>query len=352
MKEKIYLGTYTKGKSEGIYEIVLNTETKRLEEANLVAKIGNPTYLALSNGKDFLYAVSKTETGGGIAAFKKKPATSYENTATFFEKTSELIEENAAPPCYVAYDADRSLVYTTSYHDGFVSVYKADNKGNLTLTDVKQHEGSSVHENQEKAHAHYMDLTPDRKYLVACDLGTDSVYTYKVSEDGKLDLAARYTAAPGTGPRHLVFHPNSKYAYLVGELTSEIVVLAYNAAEGSFETVQTVSSIPDTHTTFNSGSAVRVTEDGRFLYSSNRGHNSIAVYAINEEGNTIERIQLIASEGDTPRDFALDPTEQFVVVGHQFTDKLTLFERDAETGLLTLIQKDVYAPEVVCITFE
>ena len=345
MKETIYLGTYTKGNSEGIYEIVLNTETKRLEEAKLVAKIGNPTYLALSNKKDILYAVSKTEKGGGIAAFKK-------NSDTTFEKISELIEENAAPPCYVAYDADRSLVYTTSYHDGFVSVYKTDSKGSLTLTDVKQHDGSSVHENQEKAHAHYMNLTPDRNYVVACDLGTDKVYTYKVSEDGKLDLAATYTADPGTGPRHLVFHPNGKFAYLVGELTSEIVVLAYNAAEGSFKTVQTVSSIPDTHTTFNSGSAVRVTEDGRFLYSSNRGHNSIAVYAINEHGDSIERIQLIASEGDTPRDFALDPTEQFVVVGHQSSDKLTLFERNAETGLLSLLQKDVYAPECVCVTFE
>mgnify|MGYP003408238953 FL=1 len=345
MKEIIYLGTYTKGNSEGIYEIVLNTETKRLEEAKLVAKIGNPTYLALSSEKDILYAVSKTEKGGGIAAFKK-------NSDTTFEKISELIEENAAPPCYVAYDADRSLVYTTSYHDGFVSVYKTDSKGSLTLTDVKQHDGSSVHENQEKAHAHYMNLTPDRNYVVACDLGTDKVYTYKVSEDGKLDLAVTYKANPGTGPRHLVFHPNGKFAYLVGELTSEIVVLAYNAAEGSFKTVQTVSSIPDTHTTFNSGSAVRVTEDGRFLYSSNRGHNSIAVYAINAYGDSIERIQLIASEGDTPRDFALDPTEQFLVVGHQSSDKLTLFERNAETGLLSLLQKDVYAPECVCVTFE
>lgn len=345
MKETIYLGTYTKGNSEGIYEIVLNTETKRLEEAKLVAKIGNPTYLALSNKKDILYAVSKTEKGGGIAAFKK-------NSDATFEKISELIEENAAPPCYVAYDADRSLVYTTSYHDGFVSVYKTDTNGSLTLTDVKQHDGSSVHENQEKAHAHYMNLTPDRNYVVACDLGTDKVYTYKVSEDGKLDLAVTYKANPGTGPRHLVFHPNGKFAYLVGELTSEIVVLAYNAADGSFKTVQTVSSIPDTHTTFNSGSAVSVTEDGRFLYSSNRGHNSIAVYAINEHGDSIERIQLIASEGDTPRDFALDPTEQFVVVGHQSSDKLTLFERNAETGLLSLLQKDVYAPECVCVTFE
>lgn len=352
MKETIYLGTYTKGNSEGIYEIDLNTETKRLEEAKLVAKVGNPTYLALSNGKDILYSVSKTEKGGGIASFKKKPTTTYENTPTFFEKTSELIEENAAPPCYVAYDADRSLVYTTSYHDGFVSVYKADNKGNLTLSDVKQHEGSSVHENQEKAHAHYMNLTPDHNFLVACDLGTDSVYTYKVSEEGKLDLASTYKANPGTGPRHLVFHPNGQFAYLVGELTSEIVVLAYNAAQGSFETIQTVSSIPDTHTTFNSGSAVRVTEDGRFLYSSNRGHNSIAVYAINDSGDSIERIQLISSEGDTPRDFALDPTEQFVVAGHQNSDKLTLFERDAETGLLSLLQKDVYAPECVCVLFE
>lgn len=351
MKEKMYLGTYTRGNSEGVYEIVLNTETKRLEEAKLAAKVDSPTYLTLSNGNDIIYSVSKTEKGGGIASLKKTSAT-HEDTAVSFEKISELIEENAAPPCYVAYDADRSLVYSTSYHDGFVSVYKADDNGALTLTDVKQHEGSSVHENQEKAHAHYMDLTPDRNFLVACDLGTDSVYTYKVSEDGKLDLAATYTAAPGTGPRHLVFHPNGNFAYLVGELTSEIVVLAYDAAEGSFETIQTVSSIPESHTTFNSGSAVRVTKDGRFLYSSNRGHNSIAVYAINESGNSIERIQLIASEGDTPRDFALDPSEQFVVAGHQNSDKLTLFERDAETGLLTLLQKDVYAPEVVCIAFE
>jgi 6-phosphogluconolactonase len=178
------------------------------------------------------------------------------------------------------------------------------------------------------------------------------VYTYDVSAEGKLTEAAVYVAAAGTGPRHLVFHPNHQYAYLVGELDSSLTVLRYNEADGSFEEIQKVPTLPEDFTDFNSGAAVRVSKDGRFVYSSNRGHNSLVVFEVTEDGAGLNFIQRRSTEGDFPRDFDLDPTNKFLVCANQNSDNLTLYRRNAETGELTTIQKDVYAPECVCVLFE
>lgn len=343
MKEKVYLGTYTKRESKGIYEITLDTETKKLENLTLVAEAGNPTYLALTDDRSYLYGVLKEEAGNGIGMFRL----ANDGTA----KRVDVALLDGASPCYVAYDETRSLVYSANYHDGKISVYHTDKEGTITLSDRVKHEGSSVHENQDAPHTHYINVTPDKKYLVVCDLGTDGVYTYAVSDEGKLTEVNRFNAAPGTGPRHIVFSPDGAKAYLFGELSSEVVVLNYDSENGSFEHVQTVPTIPAEHTDFNSGAAIRISKDGKFVYASNRGHDSIAVFAVSPTDGTLQHVETVATEGHFPRDFDLDPTNQFVLVGHQESDNLTLFERNSETGKLTLVEKDVYAPEVVGVTF-
>lgn len=338
MTTKMLLGTYTRRKSEGIYSVELDTEKKELLNLTLLTKENSPTYLAVSDKKN-LYTVTSVDDQGGAAAYNSQ------------YKFLNAVTEEGAPLCYVAVDHARQLVYGANYHKGEVNVYKINEDGSLSATDAVFHqEATGPHANQNTAHVHYSDLTPDGR-LVVCDLGTDGVYTYDVSAEGKLTRVALFTATPGTGPRHLVFHPDGEYAYLFGELASTVVVLAYDAQAGAFTHVQTISTLPEDFTEFNGGAAIRISKDGRFLYASNRGHNSIAVFAVTNAGAKVERIQLISTQGDHPRDFALDPSEQFLVCANQNTDNLSLYERDAEKGTLTLIQKDFYSPETVCVLF-
>jgi 6-phosphogluconolactonase len=340
MSIELLLGTYTRRVSDGIYTIELNTETQALENLSLLAKVGSPTYLDTNEDKSIIYTIVNENDEGGIASLVKQADGTYTR--------KDQVMAAGAPPCYVAYDKNRELVYTANYHKGEVAVYKTDAEGNLELTDVDAHSGSSVHENQDAPHAHYTNLTPDEKYMVACDLGTDEVYTYEVNAEGKLTEVARLEVAPGTGPRHLVFHPTLDIAYIFGELSSDVVVVSYDADTGKFEILQTISTIPADHTSFNGGAAIRISSDGKFVYASNRGHDSLAIFETDTDGK-LTLVNYTPTEGETPRDFNLDPSEKYVIVGHQDSDNLTLFERNAEDGTLTLLEKDVEAPEVVCI---
>lgn len=298
----------------------------------------SPTYLAKSKAEN-LYTVTTVDGLGGAGA--------YDSTYQFLN----AVTEEGAPLCYVAVDETRQLVYGANYHKGEVNVYRIlDNGGIEAVESLYHQEETGPHKNQDHAHVHYTDLTPDQR-LVVCDLGTDRVYTYDVAENGKLTLAATFVAEPGTGPRHLVFHPTQPIAYLFGELDSTVSVLAYQE-NGSFEKLQKISTLPEDFTGENGGAAIRISNDGRFLYTSNRGHNSIAIFEISSNGEQLSAIQNISTEGDFPRDFALNSTNEFLVCANQNSDNLTLFTRDAQTGKLTLLQKDIYAPECVCVYFD
>jgi len=339
MIHKIILGTYTRRISQGIYQIELDTATETLNNLVLLTEETSPTYLTKSKN-DFLYSVTSRDDQGGLSSYD--PQNKFLNAVT----------EEGASPCYVAVDEVRQLVYGANYHKGELNTYKIKPNGSLEAAAALFHkEPTGPHKNQDKAHTHYTDLTPDQR-LAVCDLGTDRLYTYDVSETGEVDEVAVYVAEPGTGPRHLVFHPSGDIAYLFGELDSSVSVLAYDKTDGSFTQKQKVSTLPKEFDGENGGAAIRVSNDGRFLYASNRGHNSIAVFAISEDGLSIELIQNISTEGDFPRDFALSPDNKYVVAANQNSDNLTLYRRDNENGLLTMIQKDVFAPETVCVYFD
>lgn len=341
MSYTLYLGSYTKRESRGVHQITLDTDKNELTDYELIAEVDSPTYITFNADKSSLYTISKEENGGGLTAFSRQ------EDGHYVKRSANSSEASA--PCYIALDEGRNLLFTASYHAGYVSVYKESAEG-LTLVDRVKHEGSSVHENQAVPHVHYTDYSPDKKYLMVCDLGTDGVYSYTVSDEGKLTESARYTAKPGTGPRHLVFHPNGHTVYLLGELSSEVEILEYHSEDGSLTYQSRISMIPETHVTFNGGAAIRVSRDGKFVYASNRGHDSIVVYRV-EEDFSLSLVEYVPTEGNIPRDFNLSPDDAHLIVGHQDSDNLTLFKRDAETGMLTLVQKDVYAPECVCITY-
>lgn len=340
MMKKIILGTYTRRISEGIYTIDLDNEKGELTGLELATKENSPTYLTKSKAGN-LYTVTSIDGLGGAGA--------YDREFHFLNAVTEA----GAPLCYVAVDETRQLVYGANYHKGEVTVYRILEDGGLEATDSVFHqEETGPHKNQDHAHVHYTDLTPDNR-LVVCDLGTDRVYTYDVSKDGKLTAVAEFVAEPGTGPRHLVFHPiNPKIAYLFGELDSTVRVLQYDAEQGSFTEKQKISTLPEDFQGENGGAAIRISKDGQYVYASNRGHNSIAVFAVSPDEYTLENIQIISTEGDFPRDFALDPENDYLVCANQNTDNLTLYSRDAATGLLSVRQKDIYAPECVCVYFD
>lgn len=331
----IYFGTYTKRRSEGAYVADFDAQTGQLSNLELLVKENNPTYLALAKDGS-LYTVGATEAGGGIAAYDAK-----------FQLLNHVVEEGA-PLCYVSVDEERGLVYGANYHKGQVLVYKRRSDGSLTLADQVTHVGSGPHENQASAHAHYADLTPD-KYLVACDLGCDKVLTYQVDDNGALSPLASYQSTPGAGPRHITFHPTAKIAYLICELNSTIEVLIYDGL-GQFELLQSISTLPEEHTGFNGTAAIRISKDGQFVYASNRGHDSIAVYKVLGDA-TLELIEIVSSQGKTPRDFILSPDNQFLIVAHQDSDNVTVFSRNPENGKLTEISHDFQVPEAVCVAF-
>ncbi len=336
--EKVVFGTYTKRISKGLYTAELNTETGDLENITEFAELGSPTYTALSAaGK--LYAVDKQGDQGGVAVVDFATGTIEQ----------EVLAEGASP-AYLAVDEARQLLYSGNYHKGTLEVFAIAADGQITLTDTFQSEGSGPRPEQESAHVHFNNLTPDNRVVVV-DLGADKVYTFDVSAEGKLSLVTTFETEPGFGPRHIRFSPDGQYAYLLGELSSLLSVLKYDAATGSFTLVQTVSTKPADWTEHNGTAALRVSDDGKFVYASNRGHNSIAVFAVSEAGAHVERIQLISTEGDFPRDFALDPSQAWVVAANQNTDNVSVYRRDIETGLLELVHKDIAVPETVRVEF-
>jgi 6-phosphogluconolactonase len=344
MKKKFtgYIGTYTKGKSEGIYSFTLDTLTLKISDIQLAAKIDNPTYLTISQNKQYLYSVAKAGDLGGVASF---------TIADDLQLINQQMSEGA-PPCHVSTDNQNRYLFAGNYHKGTVEMYDLDMENGAIQPDPSfvTHIGTGPDVRQEKAHTHYTALTPDEKYLLVIDLGIDQLITYEIN-NGALTEVAHFAVKPGSGPRHLVFHPREPIAYLMTEFSSEVFVLHYHEKDGSFSLVQSISTIPADFDENNQGSAIHISSDGRFVYAANRGHNSIASFSVNEENQKLSFVEHTATKGNWPRDFALDPSEKFVVVANQESSNMVLFSRDEETGKLTLLECDLNVPDPVCVKF-
>ena len=337
MRENILFGTYTKKSSQGIYQATLDTTTKKLSAPETFISIQNPTYLTLSANKTLL-TISSQGNLGGISSYNA------DNQALYNEVLFE-----GPNPCYVAIDEKRQLVYSANYHKGEILSYRLNSDQTLTLADRVTKSGHGPRPEQDAAHMHYSDLTPDNR-LVAIDLGADIIYTFDVANDGKLTEIAKLNLPAGFGPRHLVFAPNHEFAYLVGELSSQVATLRYHQTDGSFELIDSLKTIPADWNTHNGAAAIRISNDGNFVYVSNRGHDSIAVFQV-QTNHTLKLIQLISTEGEFPRDFALNADNNFLVVANQNTDNASLYERSPKDGKLTLLQTDALLPEGVCVHF-
>ncbi|RRD96168.1 lactonase family protein [Clostridiales bacterium COT073_COT-073] len=334
MKQTILLGGYTNKANKGIAAITLDTEKKRLENYVTLVKADKSTYLLEKGG--MIYTCIQNGEFGGMAKVENGNIT-------------DQVDLGSGSPCHISWDEERKQFYLANYHDSRLSVVQ-ETTGGLKETERIVHVGSSVHPNQEKAHVHFAQISPCGRFLFVCDLGTDEVYLYEPSANGTLKEYSRFKTPAGFGPRHLAFHPDKPLVYVLGELSSQILVLAADPESGKLSQQQIITMLPEDFKDFSAGAAIRITRDGRFLYASNRGHNSIVIYGIREDGS-LQLLDHIPTYGDFPRDFMLDGSERFLVVAHQKSDDLTLFERDLVTGKLTLCQKNVYAPECVCVCF-
>ncbi|MCO7176360.1 lactonase family protein [Sporolactobacillus kofuensis] len=341
---RAYIGTYTKGKSEGIYSFVLDTARKQLTALEAVAQLGNPTYLAVSEDNHYLHAVEKKGALGGVVSF------AIGESGKLVRLNEQLAE--GASPCYVSVNRSNGCVLTANYHKGTADNYPVTNENGVqAVAGVVQHKGSGTDpDRQEGPHVHYADFTPDERFAVTVDLGIDELTTYSLSK-GKWIVQHTLNLKPGTGPRHLAYHPFASFAYVMSELSSEVIALQFDAKSGSFSVIQTLSALPADYSGHNQGSAIKVSADGRFVYVSNRGHNSLAVFHVDSRSGKLTLVHHVGTKGDWPRDFELDPSGKFLVVANQNSGDLVLFERDAESGLLSMLDSKLNVPDPVCIKF-
>lgn len=336
-----YLGTYTDTNSKGIYKIQMD-ESGKFGELQLQAETENPSYLSFANSGKYLIAVNEINTYSGVGSVE-----SYK-----IGKKLELISRKSsggAHPCFVTVN-NKGIVLTANYTGGNTGLLRIDSLGNLSeLFDVNQHQGSGVIKGrQDKAHAHSIWFQPHSNKVIGVDLGTNELWISKI-EENKFVAAEnnRLKLSDGAGPRHLVFHPNGKYMYVINELNNTISTISL--LDNKFKLESNITTLPDNFKGNSATADIHISSDGKFLYGSNRGHNSIVIYAVSDNGS----LQLLAHEstrGDHPRNFSLSPDEKFLVVANQNTNNLLCFKRDFKTGLLTFVD-EVAAPKPVCILF-
>lgn len=342
MERTLFFGTYTAKTSEGIYTCRTDEDFHPITGMHLAAKIASPTYCILDAQNQILYAVCEPDTGRGAL------------TAWHVEGDSlTLINRVEAPGAglvHLCFDSKRRFLFTVSYRDASVLVYRLEADGSIgLLSDEKIHTGHGVNpKRQEKAHAHSVWLTPDEAHLCVCDLGIDKLVVYEVDyETGKLTGGDRSVAVPdGFGPRHLVFHPDRKHAYLLGELASEVQTLEH---DDTFHfTLQGRASALDGSGIFSEAAAIRISGDGRFLYTSNRGQDSIAVFGVAEDGS-VRKIADVPTGGKHPRDFIISKDGSCLLAANRDTDNITVFHRDAATGMLEYSHEITGISMPVCI---
>lgn len=349
----LYVGTYTSsGKSEGIYLYGMNAETGALERLKSFKSI-NPSFLAIDRSKRFLYAVNEVgeyagTPGGGVSAFAIEPGSAHLRFLN--EQASE-----GADPCHLWVDRKRKTLLVANYTGGSVSALPIRSDGTLgRAIEVKQHVGSSIKEQQKAAHAHCVILDRSERYALAADLGTDKVMIYRFDPaTGKLTQGKQPWAElqAGAGPRHLTLHPNGKFVFVINELDSTMTALKYDSVNGTLDVIDTVSTLPGDFSGTSYCADVHVSRSGRFLYGSNRGHNSIVVFEIDPRTGRLKQLEHVSTEGDWPRNFTIDPSGRFLLVANQRTDNVVVFNIDPKTGRLKNSGHSTEVPVPVCLKF-
>jgi 6-phosphogluconolactonase len=352
-KDLVYVGTYTgPNKSQGIYAYRFDRATGQMSSLGLVAESESPAFLAVDPSRRFLYASNEIDhyegqASGAVSAFAIDRASG---------KLSFLNEVSAHDPgpAHVVVDFTGKDVLISNYPLGSVAVFPVLDGGRLgEVSDFVRHQGSSVNpERQQGPHAHSIALSPDNRFAIAADLGLDQLVVYPLDPaKGKLGTPHVVKIHPGSGPRHMTFDPGGKFLYLLGEMASTVTVFSYEAAEGSLNELQTISTLPKGFSAESTAAEIQIHPSGKFVYASNRGDDSIVVFAVDHAQGTLRFVERVATEGKTPRNFALDPSGSWLLAANQNSDDIVVFGVDQKTGRLTPTGQVVPLSAPVCVVF-
>ena len=355
-KYLFYVGTYTEegSKSKGIHAYRYDAATAEITPLGLAAETTNPSFVAVHPNGRFLYAVNevgnyKGPNSGGVSAFSVDHAT---GKLTFLNE----VPSRGADPCYIIVDQTGKYVLVANYTGGSVAVFPVLADGKLgEASGFVQHTGKGTNpERQEGPHAHSIDLSPDNRFAMVDDLGLDELLVYKF-DGAKGSLTpndppfAKVDA--GAGPRHFVLRPDGKFAYVIAEMGHTVTVFSNDAASGRLQPLQTVTTLPKDFTGRNDDAEIRVHPSGKFLYASNRGDDSIAIYAINKSKGTLTQVGSVHTGGKEPRSFEIDPTGMLLFAANQKSDNIVVFRIDPKTGSLTPTGKVLEVGSPVCVKF-
>lgn len=350
----VYIGTYTGKASKGIYTTRLDPKTGALTPVTLAAETPSPSFLALNPKAPFLYAVNEVnkfqdKASGGVTAFAIDRA------------TGKLTELNAQPsggagPCHVAVDATGSSVLVANYGGGSVSAYPIQRDGGLgAAASFIQHRGSSVDSRRQgEPHAHHVTMDRGNQFALVSDLGLDKIMVYRL--DAKKGLLTPNDppagiVEPGSGPRHLAFGRSGRYAYVINEMQCSVTALQFDPNQGTLASFQTISTLPGEKQSGYSTAELVMRPDGKFLYGSNRGHDSIVVYSVDRETGKLQVVQHQATLGKTPRSFGIDPLGRWLLAANQSSDTIVVFAIDPASGQLRAVGEPVAAPTPVSVVF-
>lgn len=351
----VYIGTYTdKGASKGIYAYRFNAATAELTSLGLAAETANPSFLAIHPNHKFLYSVNevgdyKGHKSGAVSAFSIDQAT---GRLTLLNQ----VESRGADPCYITVDKTGKYVLVANYTGGSVATFPVLADGRLgEASAFVQHTGHGPDpQRQEAPHAHSIDLSPDDRFAIVDDLGLDETLVYKFdSSKGSLtpNSPAFAKVAPGAGPRHFALHPNGKFAYVVNEMGWTVSAFGYDPGAGVLHPLQTISTLPKDFTGTNSDAEIEVHPSGKFLYASNRGHDSIAVFAIDASQGTLTPIEYASTKGKEPRHFEIAPGGELLFAANEHSGNVVVFRIDQQSGRLTPAEKELQIGAPVCVKF-
>ena len=342
----LYIGTYT----ESIYLVRMDRRSGELLQVGAVKAGANPSFLSIHPNGRVLYAVNELDQAGAVRAFAIEKA------------TGALTRLNEQPsgggaPCYVSVEPSGRALLVANYAGGSVALLPLEPNGALAPAHVVQHTGKGpTPERQESPHAHCILADPSNRFALAADLGADRVFVYRLDLDGKSlrhieegDAGLR----PGAGPRHLAFHPTLPLVFVANELDSTVATLRFDSTRGALSLLDARSTVPAGWTGTNYPADIHVAANGRALYVSNRGHNSIAVFSVAESTGALALDQVVSTEGNWPRNFSLDPSGRWLLVANQRSDSVVVFERDPENGRLTPTRRPqrIAIPRPVCLRF-
>ncbi len=354
----IYIGAYTQklsfvdGKAKGISAFNFDLEFGNLKEIGTFSAGINPTFLALSPDHNFLYTVNEVTQGTGpngwVTAFS---IDSSNGQLSLLNRQSTL----GFSPCHLCIAGNGQFVIAANYESGNICLMRRHANGYLEPPcDSVQFYGNGPHPRQASAHAHMVIPTPDGRFILAVDLGSDQIWAFELDTNlGKLLPAnpPKIQLPRGSGPRHLAFHPNQKFLYVLGELDSTVTLLHYHAKDGIAFPVETVATLPQNFQEENTGAEIQVAPSGKFVYASNRGHNCLAILAVDPHDGRLTLIGHQPALGNAPRHFTFDPSGKYIITANQDSDTLAVFQVDPSSGFLEPTGPLVHSPTPVCVQF-